>query len=50
MIRVPLVKVEDRRPDSMIFIHGIDNNMLNSGALFSRVNQENLKPEISNKR
>ena len=34
---------EDRYPDSMMFIHGIDNNILNSGAHFSRVYQEESK-------
>ena len=40
---MPFVKGEEIRPDSMIFIHGIDNNILNSGALVLRVYQEGYK-------
>ena len=46
----PFVKGEDRRPYSMIFIHGIDNNILNYGAIFWGYTKKNLKYESSNKR
>ena len=46
----PFVKGEDRSPDSMIFIHGTDNNLLNYGAKFLKVYQEEYKCESSTKR
>ena len=36
----PFVRGEERPPNSMMFVHGIDNNILNSGAFVSRVYQE----------
>ena len=43
IIKWPLVKCEDIHPGSMIFIHGIDNNILNYGAIFYRIYQEESK-------
>ena len=40
---MPFVKGENISPDSTMFIHGIDNNILNSGARFLRVYQEEYK-------
>ena len=37
------VKCEDRHPDSIMFIHVIDNNILNSDAIFLRVYQYESK-------
>ena len=37
---MPFVEGEDRRKVSMMFIHDIDNNILNSGGRFLRVYQD----------
>ena len=39
----PFIKVEYRYPDPLMFIHGIDNNILNYGAMFLRLYQEEYK-------
>ena len=41
--KTPFGKGKDRRTDSMIFIHSIYNNIINSGARFLRLYQEESK-------
>ena len=42
----PFVKGEYRRLDSMMFIHAIENHVLNYGMLYLRVYQEKKKREL----
>ena len=36
-MKILSIKVNDRRRDSMLFMYGIDDNILNSGLIFFKV-------------